>query len=111
MSAPASAPFTDRRAFSEVLDSDPATSLLFIIDTAAYTRRGVLLARKATSQRIPLVAMIDRYSHWPREFTDARAGTEHHGRHLLDSQASLVVATNLLIHFTAGRSAPRQCPF
>ena len=89
--------------FSEVLDSDPATSLLVLIDTAAYARKGVLLARKATEMGFPLVVMIDRYSHWPREFTDDVLELNTMAGTYWDSTASLAVATNLLIHFTAGR--------
>lgn len=89
--------------FSEVLDSDPATSLLFMIDTAAYSRKGVLLARKAAELGIPLVVMIDRFSHWPREFTDDVLELNTMVGTYWDSSASLAVATNLLIHFTAGR--------
>ncbi|WP_374632267.1 MurR/RpiR family transcriptional regulator [Paracoccus sp. (in: a-proteobacteria)] len=93
--------------FSEVLDSDPATSLLFIIDTAAYARKGVQLVRKATELGIPLVAMIDRYSHWPREFTDDVLELNTMAGTYWDSQTSLAAASNLLVHFTAGRLGPR----
>ncbi|MEI2659473.1 MAG: hypothetical protein V9G11_05525 [Bifidobacterium adolescentis] len=41
------APPTVGGVFAEVLEGDPATTLIFIIDTAAYARKGVLLARKA----------------------------------------------------------------
>lgn len=89
--------------FAEVLESDPATTLIFMVDTAAYARKGVLLARKAAELGIPLVIMTDRFSHWARAFTadvlemNTLVGT------FWDSAASLAVAANLLVHFTAGR--------
>jgi len=89
--------------FAEVLESDPATSLIFMVDTAAYARKGVLLARKAVEFGIPLVIMTDRYSHWAREFTDDVLEMNTYVNTVWDSAASLAVAANLLIHFTADR--------
>jgi len=89
--------------FAEVLESDPATTLIFIVDTAAYARKGVLLARKAAELGIPLVIMTDRYSHWAREFTDNVLEMNTLVGTFWDSAASLAVAANLLVHFTAGR--------
>lgn len=92
--------------FAEVLESDPATTLIFIVDTAAYARKGVLLARKAVELGIPLVIMTDRYSHWAREFTDDVLEMNTYVNTVWDSAASLAVACNLLIHFTAERLGP-----
>lgn len=92
--------------FAEVLESDPATSLIFIVDTAAYARKGVLLARKAVEFGIPLVILTDRYSHWAREFTDDVLEMNTYVNTVWDSSASLAVAANLLIHFTADRLGP-----
>ncbi|NEY92086.1 MurR/RpiR family transcriptional regulator [Tabrizicola oligotrophica] len=89
--------------YSEVLESDPATSLIFLVDTEAYAREGVLLARKAKQIGIPMVIMTDRFSHWAREFSDEVLEMNTLVGTFWDSTASLAVATNLLIHFTAGR--------
>ena len=92
--------------FVEVLECDPAKTLIFIVDTAAYARKGVLLARKAVELGIPLVIMTDRYSHWARAFTDDVLEMNTYVNTVWDSAASLAVACNLLIHFTAERLGP-----
>lgn len=89
--------------YSEVLESDPAKSMLFLVDTEAYSREGVLLARKAKQLGIPMVIMTDRFSHWAREFTEDVLEMNTLVATFWDSTASLAVASNLLIHFTAGR--------
>ena len=89
--------------FAEVLECDPATTLIVIVDTAAYARKGVLLARKAAELGIPLVIMTDRYSHWAREFTEHVIELNTQAGTYWDSAASLSVATNLLVHLTAAR--------
>lgn len=93
--------------FAEVLECDPATTMIFIVDTAAYARKGVLLARKAAELGFPLVIMTDRYSHWAREFSDHVLEMNTLVGTYWDSAASLTVATNLLVHFTAGRLGNR----
>jgi DNA-binding MurR/RpiR family transcriptional regulator len=89
--------------FAEVLEGNPATTLIVIVDTAAYARKGVLLARKAAELGIPLVIITDRYSHWAREFTDHVIELNTQAGTFWDSAASLAVATNLLGHLTAAR--------
>lgn len=89
--------------YSEVLESDPATSMLFLVDTEAYSREGVLLARKAKQLGIPMVILTDRFSHWAREFTEDVLEMNTLVATFWDSTASLAVAANLLVHFTAGR--------
>ena len=69
--------------YSDILESDPASSLLVLIDTASYARKGVQLARKAKELGIPIIIVTDRFSHWAREFTDLVLEMNTHCRHLL----------------------------
>lgn len=89
--------------YSEVLECDPETSCLVIVDTVSYARKGVLLARKAKELGIPLIIVTDRFSHWAREFTDDLLAVNTHVGTFWDSTASLSVILNLLIHSVAAR--------
>lgn len=87
--------------YSEVLESPPDETCLVLIDTAAYARRGVLLARKARELKLPLVVVTDRYSNWAYEFTDLVLQGSTAVRTFWDSSASLSVILNLLINAVA----------
>lgn len=87
--------------YSEILESDPATSRLVIVDTASYARKGILLARLAREIGLPVVIVTDRYSNWALEFTeDVLTGHTQVGT-FWDSTASLSVILNLLINSIA----------
>lgn len=88
---------------SEVLDADPEHSCLVVVDTVAYARKGVLLARRARELGIPLVVVTDRFSHWAYEFTSLVLEGHTHVKTFWDSTASLTVILNLLIDAVASR--------
>jgi DNA-binding MurR/RpiR family transcriptional regulator len=89
--------------FSEVLESDGGTSCLVLVDTIAYARKSLLLARKCKERRIPLVIVTDLFSHWAYEFTDLVLEGHTHVNTFWDSSASLSIILNLLINSTAAR--------
>ena len=89
--------------YSEVLESDPAKVCLMIVDTVSYARKGVLLARKAREQGIPLVVVTDRFSHWALEHTDLVLEVNTYVETFWDSTAALSVVLNLLINSVAAR--------
>lgn len=89
--------------YSEVLESDPQRSLLIVVDTASYARKGILLTRKAKELGLPLVVVTDRFSHWAREYTDDVLEMHTHVGTFWDSTTSLSAVLNLLIHFVAAR--------
>jgi DNA-binding MurR/RpiR family transcriptional regulator len=87
--------------FSEVLESSPTDSCLVLVDTIAYARKSLLLARKCKERRIPIIAVTDMFSHWANEFTDLVLEGHTHVRTFWDSSASLSVILNLMINSTA----------
>jgi len=93
--------------YSEVLEADPRTSCLVLIDTAAYARKGVRLARRARDLGLPLVIVTDRFSRWAYEFTELVLQGHTHVNTFWDSTASLSVILNLLINAVAVRLGHR----
>jgi DNA-binding MurR/RpiR family transcriptional regulator len=89
--------------YSEVLDTKPEDTCLVLIDTVAYARKGVLLARRAREQNIPLITITDRFSNWAYEFTDLVLPGATNVHTFWDSTASLSVICNLLINSVAVR--------
>jgi DNA-binding MurR/RpiR family transcriptional regulator len=89
--------------YSEILESDPEEACLVLVDTVAYARKGLLLARRARDMKIPLVVVTDRFSNWAYEFTDLVLQGSTHVKAFWDSTASLSVILNLLINAVAGR--------
>lgn len=89
--------------FSEVLESDSGASCLVLVDTIAYARKSLLLARKCKERKIPLVIVTDLFSHWAYEFTDLVLEGHTHVNTFWDSSASLSIILNLLINSTAAR--------
>jgi DNA-binding MurR/RpiR family transcriptional regulator len=89
--------------FSEVLESDSSASCLVLVDTIAYARKSLLLARKCKERRIPMVIVTDMFSHWAHEFTDLVLEGHTHVNTFWDSSASLSIILNLLINSTAAR--------
>src|SRR5688572_2988707 len=89
--------------FSEVLESDARQSCLILVDTIAYARRSLLLARKCKERKMPLVVVTDMFSHWAHEFTELVLEGHTHVNTFWDSSASLSVILNLLINSAAAR--------
>lgn len=89
--------------YSEVLESPPDESCLVLVDTVAYARKGLLLARRARDMKIPLIVVTDRFSNWPYEFTDLVLQGSTHVKVFWDSTASLSIILNLLINSVVGR--------
>ena len=87
--------------YSEILEADPNKSCLVIVDTASYSRKGVLLAKKAKALGIPLIIVTDKYSHWALEFTDYVLAGHTYVQTFWDSTASLSIILNLLINAVA----------
>lgn len=89
--------------YSEVLELDPKESCLVLIDTAAYARKGVLLARRAREIGLPLVIVTDRFSNWAYAYSDLVLQGHTYVRTFWDSTASLNIILNLLINAVAVR--------
>jgi len=82
---------------SEVLEQDPATGCVVLVDTVALARKGVALARKAHDLGLPLVIVTDRFSDWAYEHTELVLQANTHVKLFWDSSAGLSVILNLLI--------------
>jgi DNA-binding MurR/RpiR family transcriptional regulator len=93
--------------YSEILEAVPAETCLVLVDTVAYARKGLLLARRARDLKIPLVIVTDRFSNWAYEFTDVVLQGSTHVKAFWDSTASLSIILNLLINSVAGRLGDR----
>lgn len=89
--------------YSEVLEADPRESCLVLIDSVAYARKGILLARRARALGLPLVIVTDRFSNRAFAFTDLVLQGHTYVRTFWDSTASLSVILNLLINAVAVR--------
>lgn len=89
--------------YSEVLEVDPKESCLVLIDTAAYARKGILLARRAREIGLPIVIVTDRFSNWAYAYTDLVLQGHTYVRTFWDSTASLNIILNLLINAVAVR--------
>lgn len=89
--------------FSEILESDPETSCLLLVDTVSYARKGLLLAERARDLKMPLVIVTDRFSNWAYEYTDLVLQGSTHVKLFWDSTVSISVVLNLLINGIAGR--------
>lgn len=89
--------------YSEILESEPEEACLVLIDTVAYARKGLLLARRARDMKIPLIIVTDRFSNWAYEFTDLVLQGSTHVRAFWDSTTSLSTILNLLINSVAGQ--------
>ncbi len=87
--------------YSEILESDPQTNCLVIVDTASYARKGILLAKKARDLSIPIIVITDKYSHWALEYTENILAGHTHIQTFWDSTASLSIILNLLINSVA----------
>ncbi|KOF19492.1 hypothetical protein AC244_12045 [Ensifer adhaerens] len=92
--------------YSEVLESDPQETCLVLVDTAAYARKGLLLAERVRDLKIPLIIVTDRFSNWAYEFTDLVLQGSTYVKSFWDSTASLSVILNLLTNSVAGRLGP-----
>ncbi|HJR22659.1 MAG TPA: MurR/RpiR family transcriptional regulator [Dongiaceae bacterium] len=89
--------------FSEVLEAESSGSCLILVDTIAYARKSLLLARKCKERKIALVVVTDMFSHWAYEFTELVLEGHTHVNTFWDSSASLSIILNLLINSTAAR--------
>lgn len=89
--------------YSEIIESDPQESCLVLVDTAAYARKGVLLAERVRDMKMPLIIVTDRFSNWAYEFTELVLQGSTHVKAFWDSTASVSVILNLLINSVAGR--------
>lgn len=87
--------------YVEILEADPNECCVVFIDIFAYSRKGVLLARKARESGIPVIAVTDRMSQFWFEFTDLVLPCETQVKTFWDSTASISVVLNLLINAVA----------
>ena len=93
--------------YAEVLEADPKTSVLVLVDTIAYARRSMKLAAKARSLELPLVVVTDKFSHWAAEHTRFVLEGHTEAQTFWDSSASIAVILNLLINGVAVRLGER----
>lgn len=89
--------------FAEVLEAEPKSSVLVLVDTASYARRSLKLASKVRESDMPLVIVTDKFSHWGSEHTRYVLEGHTETQTFWDSSASLVVILNLLINGIAAR--------
>ena len=89
--------------FSEILEAESGRACLILVDTIAYARKSLLLARKCQERKIPVVVVTDMFSHWAYEFTDLVLEGHTHVNTFWDSSASLSIILNLLINSTAAK--------
>jgi DNA-binding MurR/RpiR family transcriptional regulator len=93
--------------YAEVVEADPRTSVLVLVDTASYARRSLKLAAKVRAAGMPLVIVTDKFSHWGAEHTRYVLEGHTETQTFWDSSASLVVILNLLINGIAARLGRR----
>jgi DNA-binding MurR/RpiR family transcriptional regulator len=93
--------------FAEVLEADPKSSALVLVDTVSYARRSQKLAAKIRESGMPLVIVTDKFSHWGTEHTPFVLEGHTETQTFWDSSASLVVILNLLINGVATRLGKR----
>jgi DNA-binding MurR/RpiR family transcriptional regulator len=93
--------------FAEVLEADPKSSVLVLVDTASYARRSQKLAAKIRQSGMPLVIVTDKFSHWGTEHTPFVLEGHTETQTFWDSSASIVVILNLLINGVATRLGRR----
>ncbi len=86
-----------------VLEADPDDACLVLVDTVAYARKGILLARKARELGIPVVIVTDRFTHLAYEITDLVLQGYTHIKTFWDSTSSLTTIANLLINSVAAQ--------
>lgn len=89
--------------YVEILEADPAESCLVLVDSAAYARKGLLLARKAHELGFTVVIVTDRFSHFAYELTDLVLQGHTHIKTFWDSTTSLATILNLLINSVAAQ--------
>lgn len=89
--------------YSDILGSDPENTVLIVVDTAYYSRKGILLTKKARDLGIELVIVTDRFSHWAREYSDNVLEMTTHVGTFWDSTASISVVLNLIVHSVSSR--------
>jgi DNA-binding MurR/RpiR family transcriptional regulator len=89
--------------FGEIVTADPTSSLVVLVDTAAYAMRGIKLAEKLKTLDMPLVVVTDKFSHWALSYTRLVFEGHTHVQTFWDSSASLSVILNLLIDSVAVR--------
>ncbi len=87
--------------FSEIITADPQTSLVVLVDTAAYAAHGIKLSKKLKQLGMPLIIVTDKFSHWARAYTEYVFEGHTHVKTFWDSTASLSVILNLLIDAVA----------
>lgn len=87
--------------FAEIFDMVGESHCLFLLDTYAYARTGVLLAQKAQETGMPLIIVTDKFTNWAYDYTDLVLQGETFVETFWDSSASLTVILNLLIDSVA----------
>jgi DNA-binding MurR/RpiR family transcriptional regulator len=92
--------------FGEIIGADPKSSLVVLIDTAAYATSGVKLAERLTAMGMPLIIVTDKFSHWGQAYTHLVFEGHTHVETFWDSTASLGIILNLLIDSVAVRLGP-----
>lgn len=94
--------------YSSVLELEPQQACVVLIDTVAYARKGMLLARQVQQIGIPLVIVTDNFSNWGYEFTELVLQGHTQVNTFWDSSASLSVILNLLINAVASARGPES---
>lgn len=93
----------DSATYGEVLMSDPKTSVVILIETAAYASRAVKLAERLKAQQMPLVILTDKFSLWGWSYTGWVFEAHTYVKTFWDSTAGLAVLANLMLDGIATR--------
>jgi DNA-binding MurR/RpiR family transcriptional regulator len=87
--------------FLEVLGEAARGSCIVLIDTVEYSTDSFKLSEVARDMGFPLIVIMDRFSHWPYEYTGHVLQASTHVRMFWDSTVGLAALTNLLIDSVA----------
>lgn len=89
--------------YLDVLGEQADDSCVVLIDTVAYSTDSFKLAEVCRRMRFPLIVIMDRFSHWPYEYTRHVIQVSTHVRMFWDSTVGLAAVSNLLINSLAAR--------
>lgn len=87
--------------FLGVFGEPARDSCIILIDTVEYSTDSFRLSEMARELGYPLVVIMDRFSHWPYEYTTHVLQASTHVRMFWDSTVGLTALSNLLINSVA----------
>jgi DNA-binding MurR/RpiR family transcriptional regulator len=89
--------------YSEILTDNVKESCAVVIDTAEYASMTFRLCEQIKRQKIPLIVVTDRYSHWAKDYTRLALEVSTRVDLYWDSMSAMSSILNLLTHAVAER--------